>query len=71
MFEYQNVRDSFTYLLDKGENLSDFKKLHERLLTVGEERIEAIAPEVLNLYMTRFFLSIRKKNEKGFEPDSL
>ena len=36
-----------------------------------ERSIETIAPEDLDLYMARFFISIRKKNDKEYEPDSL
>ena len=56
----------------KAKTMSDLKKFNEWLLSVGEERsIETIAPENLDLYMARFFLSIKKKNDKEYEPDSL
>lgn len=56
----------------KAKTMSDLKKFNEWLLSVGEERsIETIAPENLDLYMARFFLSIRKKNDIEYEPDSL
>ena len=67
-----NFVESMKNANTKAKTMSDLKKFNEWLLSVGEERsIETIAPEDLDLYMARFFLSIRKKNDKEYEPDSL
>ena len=67
-----NFVESMKNANTKAKTMSDLKKFNEWLLSVGEERsIETITPEDLDLYMARFFLCIRKKNDKEYEPDSL
>ena len=60
-----NFVESMKNANTKAKTMSDLKKFNEWLLSVGEERsIESIPPEILDLYMARFVLSIRKKNDK-------
>ena len=77
---FREVSDSETYEFVesmKNQNTqmkthSDLKKIHSWLESIGEQRkVESIPSKELDLYLARFFLSVKKKNDKEYEPDTL
>ena len=77
---FRGVSDSETYEFvknTKNQNTqmktnSDLKKIHSWLESVGElPKVESIPSKDLDLYLARFFLSAKKKNDKEYEPDTL
>ncbi|XP_063441624.1 uncharacterized protein KIAA1958-like [Mytilus trossulus] len=54
------------------KTVSDIKILKDWLISVGELRNpEDIPVEAMNMYLARFFIAVRTKDRKEYEPDSL
>ena len=77
---FRGVSDSETYKFVESmkyqntqmKTNSDLKKIHSLLESVGEQRkVESIPSKELDLYLPRFFLSVKKKNDKEYKPDTL